>query len=452
MKSETLVLRGARVLREGSFLDADVQIRDGRISAVGEGLEGDVLRVCGDLVPGFLDEHIHGIAGHDTMRGAHDVLEMSRALARHGVTTFLPTTMNAGPEETNAALRGVKAAMQAGAPGADIAGAHMEGPFLGAAYPGAQKAGANLAPTWENYARLTEGAQDVVRLLTLAPENPGARGLIAALAARGVAVSAGHTDAKYEQIREAMESGLTQMTHLYNCMSPLHHRAPGAVGAALTLEGGDGTLLRGAQYALSWDAALLGVNLGRVGFLAEGEADALPKLLDKVIRGDYETERRAVLSVQMNGQSWYAINDVVMSRGGYARLITVTALVDGELAGHYIADGLVVATPTGSTGYSLSAGGPIISPKVDCMVLTPICAHSLQHRPTVVQGSAQIRLLLGSDAPQSACLQVDGQTYAQLDDGAVVEISRADRTLQLIRTSDQPFFNLVREKLTEWTR
>lgn len=228
--------------------------------------------------------------------------------------------------------------------------------------------------------------------------------------------------------------------------------APDARADVILSLGGDGTLLRGAQYALSWDAALLGVNLGRVGFLAEGEADALPKLLDKVIRGDYETERRAVLSVQMNGQSWYAINDVVMSRGGYARLITVTALVDGELAGHYIADGLVVATPTGSTGYSLSAGGPIISPKVDCMVLTPICAHSLQHRPTVVQGSAQIRLLLGSDAPQSACLQVDGQTYAQLDDGAVVEISRADRTLQLIRTSDQPFFNLVREKLTEWTR
>ena len=196
--------------------------------------------------------------------------------------------------------------------------------------------------------------------------------------------------------------------------------APDARADVILSLGGDGTLLRGAQYALSWDAALLGVNLGRVGFLAEGEADA--------------------------------INDVVMSRGGYARLITVTALVDGELAGHYIADGLVVATPTGSTGYSLSAGGPIISPKVDCMVLTPICAHSLQHRPTVVQGSAQIRLLLGSDAPQSACLQVDGQTYAQLDDGAVVEISRADRTLQLIRTSDQPFFNLVREKLTEWTR
>ena len=101
--------------------------------------------------------------------------------------------------------------------------------------------------------------------------------------------------------------------------------APDARADVILSLGGDGTLLRGAQYALSWDAALLGVNLGRVGFLAEGEADALPKLLDKVIRGDYETERRAVLSVQMNGQSWYAINDVVMSRGGYARLITVTA-------------------------------------------------------------------------------------------------------------------------------
>lgn len=228
--------------------------------------------------------------------------------------------------------------------------------------------------------------------------------------------------------------------------------APDARADVILSLGGDGTLLRGAQYALSWDAALLGVNLGRVGFLAEGEADALPTLLEQVVRGNYETERRAVLSVQTKGQQWYAINDVVMSRGGYARLITVTALVDGELAGRYIADGLVVATPTGSTGYSLSAGGPIISPKVDCMVLTPICAHSLQHRPTVVQGSAQIHLLLGSDAPQSACLQVDGQTRAQLDDGAVVEISRADRTLRLIHTGDQPFFNLVREKLTEWTR
>lgn len=216
--------------------------------------------------------------------------------------------------------------------------------------------------------------------------------------------------------------------------------------------GGDGTLLRGAQYALKWDAALFGVNLGRVGFLAEAEAEALPQMLRDVIAGRYETERRAVLDVTHGQEHWYAVNDVVVSRGGYARLITVTAMVDGEMAGRYIADGLVVATPTGSTGYSLSAGGPIVSPKVDCMVLTPICAHSLQHRPTVVQGGADICLLLGSDAPQSACLQVDGQTRAQLDDGAMIQIARSEKTLRLIHTGTQPFFHLVREKLTEWTR
>ena len=232
---EAMVLRGARVLCEGSFLEADVRVCQGRIDAVGRGLEGDVMRVRGDLVPGLIDEHIHGIAGHDTMRGAQDVWEMSRALARHGVTTFLPTTMNAGAEETNAALRGVRKAMEAGAPGADIAGAHLEGPFLSPAYPGAQKPEANLAPTIDAYARITEGAEGAVRLLTLAPELPGAETLIPYLAKSGVAVSAGHTEASYEQVRAALSLGLTQMTHLFNCMSPLHHRAPGAVGAALTL-------------------------------------------------------------------------------------------------------------------------------------------------------------------------------------------------------------------------
>ncbi|MGI5884546.1 MAG: N-acetylglucosamine-6-phosphate deacetylase [Candidatus Spyradocola sp.] len=236
MTTETLVLRGARVLREGGFSQADVQIRGGRITAIGENLPGDVRQVSGDLVPGLIDEHIHGIAGHDTMRGAQDVFAMSEALARHGVTTFLPTTMNAGVEETRAALLGVREVMRAGAPGAAIAGAHMEGPFLGAAYPGAQKAGENLPPTAENFARLTEGASEIVRLLTLAPENPGALALIAHLSSRGIVVSAGHTDATYEQIEQAAEYGLAQMTHLYNCMSPLHHRAPGAVGAALTLD------------------------------------------------------------------------------------------------------------------------------------------------------------------------------------------------------------------------
>lgn len=216
--------------------------------------------------------------------------------------------------------------------------------------------------------------------------------------------------------------------------------------------GGDGTLLRGAQYAMKWDALLLGINLGRVGFLAEIDPDCLEAALKSVIAGEYATQTRPVLRVSSGGDHWYAVNDVVVSRGGYARLITINALVDGESSGRYVADGLVVATPTGSTGYSLSAGGPIISPNVDCLVITPICAHTLQHRPSVVQGSADICLELLPDEQQSASLQVDGQSRAVLTAGMSVRICKDERSLRLIHIKEGSFFQLVRDKLTEWTQ
>ncbi len=216
--------------------------------------------------------------------------------------------------------------------------------------------------------------------------------------------------------------------------------------------GGDGTLLHGAQYALAWNAALVGVNFGHVGFLAECEIDALPRLLDKIISGQYETLNRAVLSVKAKGKQWYAVNDVSMTRGGYAHLITVTAVVDGEQAGRYVGDGVVVATPTGSTGYSLSAGGPIVSPNVNCMVLTPVCAHSLQHRPIVVYGGANVQMYLSAQGTQCACLQVDGQSYEELGNGDMIEISQSEKMLRLIHTGKKSFFGLVHEKLSEWTR
>ena len=216
--------------------------------------------------------------------------------------------------------------------------------------------------------------------------------------------------------------------------------------------GGDGTLLRGVQYALDWQAALLGINLGRVGFLTEAEPADIEAVLEAVIHGRYEVEERAVLHVESGALHWHALNDVVLSRGGRPRLTTINAWVDGELCGRYVADGVVVATPTGSTGYSLSAGGPIISPKVDCMVITPICAHTLQHRPTLVHGGASITLELLPDDVQTASLQVDGRNCMELTAGMKVSTRKDSRPLRLIRLKPQNFFQLVRDKLTEWTR
>ena len=216
--------------------------------------------------------------------------------------------------------------------------------------------------------------------------------------------------------------------------------------------GGDGTFLRGAQMALRWDASLLGVNLGRVGFLAEIDPEGLEAALTAVIGGGYATERRPVLEVQCGGGTWYALNDGVVSRGGYARLITIDALVDGDSTGRYVADGLIVATPTGSTGYCLSAGGPVVSPQVDCMVITPICAHTLQHRPCVVHGGARIRLSLLPEDEQSALLAVDGQSCTEMSAGMYVDVRRDARELRIIRMRERRFFQLVRDKLTEWTR
>ncbi len=216
--------------------------------------------------------------------------------------------------------------------------------------------------------------------------------------------------------------------------------------------GGDGTLLRGVQYAFSWKAALLGINMGRVGFLTEVEPRDIEKALAEVISGSYDIEERPVLHVSAGEQHWHALNDAVLSRGGSARLTTINAWVDGELSGRYVADGVVVATPTGSTGYSLSAGGPIVSPKVDCMVITPICAHTLQHRPTVVHGGAQIVLELLPEDRQTALLQVDGQACAELTSGMQAQIRMDSRPVRLIRLKPQHFFQLVRDKLTEWTR
>lgn len=146
-----------------------------------------------------------------------------------------------------------------------------------------------------------------------------------------------------------------------------------------------------------------------------------------------------------------ALNDVVVSRGGYARLIAVRASVGEELIGRYVADGLIISTPTGSTGYSLSAGGPIICPEVECVVLSPICPHSLQHRPVVANATQTITLALDCAPEQTAQLDVDGRMVGTLTGQEVVTISRSQTEAKLIRFGTHSFFHRIRAKLTEWS-
>jgi len=218
-------------------------ISGGTIAALGAGAPDDAQRAGRTVVdlhgrtlmPGFIDVHVHGAVGHETMDGdVEGLLAMAEFFATHGVTSFLPSTWTASRESTMAALRAVAEA-QPQSTGARIAGAHMEGPYLSSARCGAQDPHEIRAVDREEAAAfLDTGA---VRLITVAPETEGADDLLDECVRRGVTFSVGHTNATYEQVAAAVARGARHMTHTYNAMSPLNHRAPGAVGAALALAG-----------------------------------------------------------------------------------------------------------------------------------------------------------------------------------------------------------------------
>ena len=229
---------------------------------------------------------------------------------------------------------------------------------------------------------------------------------------------------------------------------PFESDSPEGCEAILAV-GGDGTLLRANTLSMQLDLPLLGINVGRVGFLAELEMDQLEKAFEKLAADDYTLQERMMLKISLDGRRSYALNDVVVSRGGYARLIGMDAFVDEDLVGHFIADGLIVSTPTGSTGYSLSAGGPIICPEVECMLLTPVCAHSLQHRPVVTSAAQEISIRL-TDAAQ-AMVSVDGQENFTLLAGQTLSVTRASRPARFIRLEPRSFFSTIRIKLSEWS-
>lgn len=218
--------------------------------------------------------------------------------------------------------------------------------------------------------------------------------------------------------------------------------------------GGDGTLLGAAQSiaAAGLDVPVLGVNLGRLGFLTEvGRAEMLGAL-QVFLDGKSRTETRLMLRgrVMRGGRAIadrLALNDIVVTRGKLSRMIEVDVSIDALPVTHIKADGVIVATATGSTAYNLSAGGPIVVPTVDAMVLTPIAPHALSHRPVVLPATATVSLTPEIDAQSDIVATFDGQFGVELEDGDIVMIERAPRALRLVRVSTRSHFDMLREKL-----
>lgn len=233
--------------------------------------------------------------------------------------------------------------------------------------------------------------------------------------------------------------------------SALHYAQEPADCDAILAIGGDGTFLRANQIALRFDLPLLGVNLGTVGFLSEVEWDQLGAAFARLSEGQYTIENRLLLEARIGEKSFLALNDIVLSRGGHARLIGLNVSLEGEHLDPYIGDGLILSTPTGSTGYSLSAGGPIVHPTLECIMITPICCHSLQHRPVVTSSSQTVTIELDESYNQTAQVDVDGQQAMFLSLGEKLLITRSRKTAQLIHLNPHDFFSTIRIKLAEWS-
>ncbi len=224
---------------------------------------------------------------------------------------------------------------------------------------------------------------------------------------------------------------------------------PGQVDLLIVL-GGDGTLLSMARAVGDLGVPLLGVNLGGLGFLTATTLEEMFPALEAYLGGRMAIEERMLLAARVirNGQplcEYAALNDVVITKSAMSRIIDLSVSVEGRYATAYRADGLIISTPTGSTAYSLSAGGPILFPTMDAVVLTPICSHTLTNRPIVVPGTDRIEVTLLAD--QEVMATMDGQVGVGLREGDTVEIRKAASRIRLVRFPQKDFFSVLRTKL-----
>lgn len=224
----------------------------------------------------------------------------------------------------------------------------------------------------------------------------------------------------------------------------------GALDALVSL-GGDGTLLRGARLLGGREIPILGINLGRLGFLTACGREDIEIALRRFVAGDYVSDARMALEAEVsNGNgpewTWHALNDVVVRQGGKARVMRLHVEVNDEEIANFAADGVVLATPTGSTAYSLSAGGPVVDPALESIVLTPISAHSLSIRPLVLPPSAVVTVRVEDD-DSDQLVTIDGQIGGSFGSNHRLTVRRARRVVLLVRFPEMTFFSRMRRKL-----
>ncbi|MHB8336230.1 MAG: NAD(+)/NADH kinase [Ignavibacteriaceae bacterium] len=213
--------------------------------------------------------------------------------------------------------------------------------------------------------------------------------------------------------------------------------------------GGDGTMLATAYKAQFHNTPVLGVNLGKLGFLVEANVNQMDIFIDEIKTGNYEIEERMIIESQCCGhilEKLYAINDFVIDKAGWPKMIDINIAVDSEYLTTFAADGLIISTPTGSTGYSLSVGGPIVSPKTDVIILSPISPHSLTVRPIVFPGNEEISIKANS-LYKEIQVNCDGQRVFSFAPPLELKIKKSPRPLKLVHTSFSSYFETLRTKL-----
>lgn len=219
--------------------------------------------------------------------------------------------------------------------------------------------------------------------------------------------------------------------------------------------GGDGTIIHKAKYAAKFSKPILGLNLGRVGFVAELEKTEIDEI-ENLVEGKYEIENRAMLYVNITNKidsfdikEFYALNDVVISKSAYSGVVDLNVFLNGNKMNRYIADGIILSTPTGSTAYSLSAGGPIIEPKLDCILLTPICQHSMLSRSVIFNRESKIDINTSLRRKDEVFLSVDGRDTTLINDNNTVSISLSDTKVKLIKLKKYNFYEVLDQKFSK---